>query len=157
MIVRMIRQVYKILTTSERCPQRLALSCCIGVYIAFSPFVGLHTAMVFLFAWLFALNSAVMLTVSIFINNPWTMMPIYAIDYMVGNWLFHLFDLDGQHLNPQWVESMNTFIATHTGLQGLSLWAFLLGGNLLGLVAGGILYPILKRVLVRRFHTKMRA
>ena len=33
----------------ERCLHKLSLSFCLGVYIAFSPFVGFHTAMVFLF------------------------------------------------------------------------------------------------------------
>ncbi len=35
---------------NERCPRRLAFSVSLAVFIAFSPFVGFHTAMVFLFS-----------------------------------------------------------------------------------------------------------
>src|SRR5581483_10373754 len=71
----------KNLADQEHCSTKLALSFCVGVYIAFSPFIGLHTVMTFIFVWLFGLNLAATFTASWLINNPWTMIPIYSTDY----------------------------------------------------------------------------
>ena len=152
-----LQRLYMKLLTYERCPQRLALSCCVGIYIAFSPFVGFHTVMAFLFSWLFALNCAVMLVVSCCINNPWTMVPIYASDYVVGDWLFYFFGIDGAQSNPTWMIAINKFIAKYMSIgNGLSLWAFLIGGNLLGCVISGTVYPILKRILMNHMRSSAK-
>ena len=88
----------------ERCPDRLALSLALGAYIAFCPFVGLHTALVFVFAWLLSLNALVLLAISNGINNPFTMLPIYASGHMTGDWLLSgLFGYDVQRLDPGWM------------------------------------------------------
>lgn len=136
----------------ERCPRRLAFSVSLAVFIAFSPFVGFHTVMVFLFAWLFTLNAAVLLAISMLINNPWTMVPIYAADHVVGNHLFYLCGIDGMNLNPDWICSVNSWISHYTGLEGISLWAFLVGGNLLSVVLAITTYPIIHYVSTRRIQ-----
>ena len=137
---------------NERCPRRLAFSVSLAVFIAFSPFVGFHTAMVFLFSWLFALNAAVLLTISMLINNPWTMVPIYAADHIVGDQLFYLCGINGMELNPDWVDSLNAWISHYTGLSGISFWAFLVGGNLLSIVLALIIYPIIRYASLRRIQ-----
>ena len=137
---------FKSLIKKERCAHKFALSCCIGIYIAFSPFIGLHTAMVFLFSWLFALNTAIMFAVSLFINNPWTMLPVYGVGYIVGDWLFKLFGVNGLSWNPGWY---STLLKTYSNCSSISLGAFLVGGNLLGLGIGGIIYPIMRYIFSR--------
>ena len=141
--MRVLMVFFESLIKQERCAHKFALSCCTGVYIAFSPFVGFHTIMVFLFSWLFALNAAIMFSVSLFINNPWTMVPVYGIDYIVGDWLFNLLGINGVSWNPWWCY---TLLTTYSSYSGLSLGAFLVGGNLLGLSIGGIVYPIMRYV-----------
>lgn len=137
---------------NERCPRRLAFSVSLAVFIAFSPFVGFHTAMVFLFAWLFALNAAILLAISMLINNPWTMVPIYAADHIVGDHLFYLCGINGMELNPDWVSSVNNWICYYTGLNGISFWAFLVGGTLLSIVLALIVYPIIRYVSRQRIQ-----
>jgi len=149
----MIKSMYNKIRSfikNERCPRRLAFSVSLAVFIAFSPFVGFHTAMVFLFSWLFALNAAVLLAVSMLINNPWTMVPIYAADHVVGDGIFYLFGINGMELNPGWVSSLNTWISHYTGMEGISLWAFLVGGNLLSLLLAAMVYPLIRYVFMRR-------
>jgi len=141
---------YTALIQKEHSPKRLAISSCVGIYIAFSPFIGFHTAMVFLFAWAFALNFAVLLAVSCAINNPWTMVPIYAIDYMFGDWVLSFMHINSIEFDPQWVVAINQWVAQSTGIQGVSLCSFLVGGNLLGLGISGILYPILIRIFTKK-------
>lgn len=151
MIVRRLHSVFYWLIAKERCPHKLALSFCFGVYIAFSPFVGLHTAMVFLFGWLFALNTSILLGVSMFINNPWTMVPVYGFGHVVGTWLFRLLSIDVMSWNPGWINSCNVFLHKHLGASGISLGAFMVGGNLLGIGIGAMLYPVVKGIFVKHF------
>lgn len=110
----------------------LVSSCCLGAYIAFSPFIGLHTVMVFLFTWLFRLNFAVTLAFSLLINNPWTMVPVYGADYLFGEFLFYLMGINSRAWNPGWVELLNTKVNSFIPIPGLSFWSFMIGGNLLG-------------------------
>ena len=64
-------------------PHRLALAFSVGVFIAFSPWLGLHIASAFVLAWMFRLNKVVVLTGS-FVNNPWTIVPMYAFCLWLG-------------------------------------------------------------------------
>ncbi|MDI3464482.1 MAG: hypothetical protein OJF50_003303 [Nitrospira sp.] len=67
----------------QESPQRTALAFALGVFIAFSPAYGLHTAMVVLCTWLFGLNFLALFTGAL-INNPWTIIPILGATYWTG-------------------------------------------------------------------------
>jgi len=142
----------KQLVQRERCPRKLAFSIAVSVFIAFSPFVGFHTLMVLAFSWFFALNAGILLALSNGINNPWTMLPIYATDQVVGDNIFSLFGINGMQLNPSWVAAINHWLRQYTGLTGISFWSFLLGGNLLSLLLAVIIYPIVRYILSYRVH-----
>lgn len=75
----LLRQVLHL----QESPQRTALAFALGVFIAFSPAYGLHTAMVVLCAWLFGLNFLALFTGAL-INNPWTIIPILGATYWTG-------------------------------------------------------------------------
>jgi len=132
----------KMLIQKESCSNTLIQSCTFGVFVAFSPFVCLHTVMILMAGWLCSLNMPVMLAVSWFINNPYTMVPVYALDCKFGDLIFYLLGIDGVLLNPSWMSPVNHFLATYIGLSNISFWSFIIGGNLLALVMSGILYPI---------------
>ncbi len=127
------------------CSKEFARSFCVGVYIAFSPFIGFHTAMVFFFSWLFALNFVVLLGVSMLVNNPFTMIPIYGSGYVFGDWLlaympeqfFSLFD---------YFSIARDFFKKTMGISPSSIGAFLVGGNLLGILIAVILYPLIRYI-----------
>lgn len=143
----------------EQCVDRLTLSFCMGIYIAFCPFVGFHTALVFLFAWLFALNFAVMLSVSMLVNNPWTMVPVYGAGHLLGDWILSFFGINHYEWNPSWIVSLNNWAHDMIGLHGFSFWAFMIGGNLLGVAFGAMCYPVIKpffAALKQRGKEKMR-
>lgn len=149
MVVKPFKSFFERLVLKERSPKVLALSFCFGVYIAFCPFVGFHTIMVIGLSWLLSLNFAVTLASSIFVNNPWTMVPIYSIDYFFGTWVFKIFGIDPVASNPTWMNFFNQTLFKYTGVSGISFWAFMLGGNLLGLLISVILYPVAKRAFER--------
>src|SRR5437879_2121597 len=64
-------------------PKRTALAFALGVFIAFSPTYGLHTAAVFFLAWAFRLNFLAMMAGNL-LNNPWTFLPIVGGSMWVG-------------------------------------------------------------------------
>lgn len=112
--------------------RNLALSASVGVYIAFSPFPGLHTLMMLAATWLFRLHFPTLFIFSS-INNPWTMIPFFSLDYFFGHWLVH----SCMGWEPSWVISL----AKVFGEGSICLWSFLIGGNVLGIIAGVLSYP----------------
>jgi len=144
MITQKIKNFFIGLLCKERSPKKLALSFCMGVYIAFSPFPGFHTLFVFIFSWLLLLNMPVVFAISCLINNPWTMMPVYIFDYVVGCWVCSsLFDSDMLMYNPSWMQWFNGHVTHYTSLSDISLWSFLIGGNILGIGSALFLYPVM--------------
>jgi len=65
-------------------PNKLALASAVGVFIAFSPTIGLHTISCLLFAWMFRLSKLVVFTTTAVVNNPWTMVPLYGFCLWFG-------------------------------------------------------------------------
>lgn len=131
------------------CPHSMALSVCAGIYIAFSPFIALHTVMVIAAAYIFNLNGPVMFIVSNAINNPWTLLLVYGLDYAFGSFIFRIFGIDGAALNPAWLANIINYCNAYLHIPNFSFWTFMVGGNLLGILASVISYPYIYRGLVR--------
>ena len=132
----------------------LARALAIGAYVAFSPFIGMHTLMLIGIAWCFRLNFMLMLIFSNIINNPWTLVPVYASGYACGQALLsytygHAILLH----NPAWMDSINAWLGSTLGVGQISFWAFMLGGNILGALIACIVYPIAKLCIIRIAHT----
>lgn len=71
------------LVTLDDSPHRIALGFAVGVFLAFTPLLGLHTVLGLLIAFAFGLNRVAVL-VGVFVNNPWTLFPIYGLATYVG-------------------------------------------------------------------------
>ena len=67
-------------------PHRASLAFAIGVFIAFAPHLGLHTLSAVGLAWVLRLYLPIMLA-GAFVNNPWTIFPLYGFCLGVGNYL----------------------------------------------------------------------
>ena len=154
MMRKRIRSLAGRLFLKERSAHKLALTCSLGSFIAISPLVGGHTLMIFLFSWLLRLSIPAVFMVSMFINNPWTMIFIYSFDHVVGKWLFGLCNINPAHWEPAWLESCYLFIKQHTGISGLSVSALLVGGHLLALSVSLIVYLPMKKIFQRMRFTK---
>jgi uncharacterized protein (DUF2062 family) len=77
---------FKKLLTLEDTPERIAKAFALGVFLAFSPLIGLHIVLGFGLAFFCGLNRFAML-LGLFINNPWTLVPIYAAGTYLGGLL----------------------------------------------------------------------
>ena len=83
MVRRTISNFWHRLLSLDDTPERIALGFSVGVFLAFSPFLGLHTLLGLTLAFLFGLNRVAVL-VGLFVNNPWTLLPIYAAATYIG-------------------------------------------------------------------------
>ncbi len=82
------------------------------------------------------------------INNPWTMVPVYGFGYWFGDWLLNFVQINHHAYNPSWVMMCNSWLQQYIPWEGFSLWAFLVGGNILGILFGLISYPFVKWLIV---------
>ena len=81
------RERLKALLTLGESPGKLKLAFAVGVFIAFSPLVGVHAVLGVLVTWAFRFNPVAVM-VGVFINNPWTMVPIYGGGLWLGTMLW---------------------------------------------------------------------
>jgi uncharacterized protein (DUF2062 family) len=64
-------------------PERTAAAFAMGVFFGFSPFLGFHTVLAIVCAFLFDLNRVAAL-LGVYANLPWIIGPYYAIVTMIG-------------------------------------------------------------------------
>lgn len=148
MPIQRIKKTFISILKSGTSPHQLALTFAIGLYIALSPFPGAHTLIVLAAYRLFSLNFP-LLFIAANINNPWTMIPLYGLDYSFGYWLIH----SVLGLTPVWhFDYQSWFNYVHITLPfsgNFCITSFLVGGNILGIVAGLTSYPIVKFIAIK--------
>lgn len=144
---------------SEPSPHRLSLSCAVGTFLAFSPYLGIQTVLIFVLSWLLSLNTAVTFSVVYLINNPWTMIPIVILDYLVGAWVAGLFGINLLQYNPAWMQSFNKWINVKAGsylaqwgIGELSFWAYFIGGHIVALACALLAYPLARYWIARMMN-----
>jgi len=64
-------------------PERTARAFALGVFLGFSPFLGLHTIVAIAVAFIFNLNRVAVL-LGVYSNLPWIIAPYYAFATMAG-------------------------------------------------------------------------
>lgn len=142
----MFRATFRRLLAIDDPPERTALAFSIGIFIAFSPFLGLHTILATVIAFAFRFNKVAIYT-GTFINNPFlTLVPIIVASYAVGAFVLgrplripdegiellkdpHLLTRD--YYRRLFVQSWNNIV-----------WPFSVGGMILSVVCSLVAYPI---------------
>ena len=140
-----IKTAFKRLLILNETPERISLAFSLGVLLAFSPLIGLHTILALLVAFIFGLNRFAIL-LGVFVNNPYTLIPIYA----AGTWLGRLF-----------VGSSSRFSLPHLNLHALTNGVFwmqlagqwqsikplVLGSSILSIIAAITSYVFCLRII----------
>ena len=154
----MFRATLRRLLAIDDPPERTALAFSIGVFIAFSPFLGLHTIMATVLAFAFRFNK-IAIYAGTFVNNPFlTLVPIIIASYAVGAFLMGkplALPAEGMELlkHPQlltgdwWRQLLKQ--------SGNVLIPFSIGGMVLSVVCSLAAYPLTLRFL--RARTKSKA
>jgi len=68
-------------------PRDLAAGLATGLAISFTPFIGLHTLLAILLAWIISASMAAAIIGTLF-GNPWTFPFIWYLTYEVGQFLY---------------------------------------------------------------------
>jgi uncharacterized protein len=154
----MFRTTFRRLLALDDPPERTALAFSIGIFIAFSPLLGLHTILATAIAFLFRLNKVAIYT-GTFINNPFfTLVPIIIGSYAVGAFVLgrpvripdegiallkepHLLTADyyRQLFQQSWQ----------------IVWPFTIGATLLSVVCSALAYPVTSWLLRRHLARKV--
>ncbi|QPD03418.1 MAG: hypothetical protein Nkreftii_001192 [Candidatus Nitrospira kreftii] len=136
----LLRQVLHL----QESPQRTALAFALGIFIAFSPAYGLHTAMVALCTWLFGLNFLALLA-GAFVNNPWTIIPILGVTYWTGALLLGRTDVPTFDWHDLSFSGIYDQVLPYAG-------PFVLGGLVLSVLGALLSYPVAYFFLVKYRH-----
>ena len=149
----MLRAAFRRLLAIDDPPERTALAFSIGVFIAFSPFLGLHTIMATVLAFLFRFNKIAIYT-GTFVNNPFlTLVPIILASYAVGALVLG---------RPLSLPAEDLELLKHPELFSGDYWRrlflqsrdvlvpFAIGGMVLSVVFSVIAYPLTLRFLRAR-------
>jgi uncharacterized protein (DUF2062 family) len=153
----MFRATFRRLLALDDPPERTALAFSIGVFIAFSPFLGFHTILATLIAFLFRFNKVAIYT-GTFINNPFlTLVPIIIASYALGALI------TGRPLRipAAGIELLkNPHFLTADYYHKLFreswdiVWPFTIGGMVLSVVCSLVAYPVTSSLLRARRRSK---
>ncbi len=137
----------RLLLQLEGSPDRIALSFAVGIFLAFFPLVGIHTGLALGLALAFRLNKVAILT-GAWVNNPWTLAPMYTAGTLLGCALFGVspaslgevdWSLHGRAFYNSLVEGFRPL-----------LLPYVVGNLVAGVLAGLVTYFLLRKILVRR-------
>jgi uncharacterized protein len=155
----MFRAAFRRLLALDDPPERTALAFSIGVFIAFSPFLGLHTIMATAIAFAFRFNKIAIYT-GTFINNPFlTLVPIIVVSYALGALV------TGRPLGLpagglELLSNPHPFDGSYWRALGSHVWDVLLpfavGATLLSVVCSLAAYPVTLHLLRARHRRKSR-
>ncbi|MFZ0062485.1 MAG: DUF2062 domain-containing protein [Pyrinomonadaceae bacterium] len=153
----MLRANFRRLLALDDPPERTALAFSIGVFIAFSPFLGLHTIAATLVAFIFRFNK-IAIFAGTFLNNPFlTLVPIIIVSYALGALLLgHPLRIPPEGIalikNPHLLTA--AYYRELFGHGWYLIKPFALGSTILSLVCPLIAYPLTLRAL--RAHRRRK-
>jgi uncharacterized protein len=131
------------ISSIKESPHRVSLAFAIGVFIGMSPFLGIHTVLGILVAWLFRLNKVATI-IGVYVTNPWTIIPIYTFSTWVGTKLLGIGmicpEMDWRHMTLSRI--LNEFSPI--------LKPFFFGSLLIGTLSAILSYVVIYRITKRR-------
>ena len=130
-------------------PHRTAAAFGLGVFLGFSPFLGLHAVMGLALAFLLRLNRVAVI-LGVYSNLPWIILPYYTIATLAGAAIL------GGTVQPQRLEEAvsKLAVASWRDLAGIGhilapfMWAYLVGSTLGALLLAGVAYKVSLAVIL---------
>ena len=139
-------------------PQRTAFAFGLGVFLGFSPILGLHAILGLALAFLFGLNRVAVL-IGVYSNLPWILPAYYTISTIAGAKLL------GVDIEPSAVRAAISTIESvswrHLGslAQALApfLWSFTVGSTIGAILLGAAAYRVsLTLILAHRSRQRVQ-
>jgi len=141
----------QILLQVDGSPSRVAAAFGLGVFIAFFPLLGIHTGMALVIAILLRLNRVAIL-VGCWINNPWTIAPMYSAGTLLGCALLGV--TPTSPVGVDWSLKGRAFYSALAATLQPLIWPFVVGNLVLGVVAGLFAFLLMRSLLARRGQAK---
>jgi uncharacterized protein len=143
----------KLLHTHDT-PDRTARAFALGVFFGFSPFLGLHTVLALLLAFVLRLNRVAVL-IGVYSNLPWILPAYYTLATVAGAALIRA-DVPPGRLGPL-RETVGAAAWGEVRLLASMLaplaWSFVIGSTLAALTLALIAYRVsLAMIIARRRH-----
>jgi len=142
-----LRGVLRAVLSVEDRPSRVALAFAIGVFIAFFPLLGIHTGLALAIAFYFRLHRVAILA-GAWINNPWTLAPMFMAGTAVGCAIFGVSTEDLRDIDWH-LHGRAFYRALWHGLRPYVV-PFVVGNLVLGVVSGVLAYVVVLSLLERR-------
>ena len=151
------RHMYRKLLQLDDTPHSIALGAAIGVFITFTPTVGVQVLLVLILS-LFVRFNRFAAIVLVYLSNPVTIIPIYYADYVIGLFVQGESGLSLEEFGLLWDQSVST--AGEVGFWGATQVLFkslgtdviipmFMGGGVLGGFFGVVTYPLTLRWVER--------
>ena len=145
--MRHLRRLAQLVLRVDGAPRRVAFAFGTGLFLAFFPVFGIHTLMALGFAWAFRLNRVAVLA-GTFMNNPWTVGPMYTAGTLVGCALLGVSPTGVSEVD--WSLSGPALYASAVDSFRPLLWPFVLGNLVVGAAAGTVSFLVVRAVLNSR-------
>lgn len=127
-------------------PHRTALAFATGVFLAFSPFWGLHTTLGLAAAFVFRLNRVAVL-IGVWTNTPWTLGPTVSLGTALGLLLMGN-EVRFPNIPPHSLFSTEFWRVTWGELGNL-FWPFFIGNTALSVIAALTAYFVIRWVVAQ--------
>jgi len=136
------REAFRQILTVDDTPHRIGLAFGLGLFIAMSALLGFHTILGLIVPQLLKLSKRVCL-VGVWVNNPWTIVPLYSFCLWLG------LLLTGTNLNVSGVDWNN--LSFRMLVQDLAhlLLPFVVGTTVVGTGAAVAGYFIIRNAVVK--------
>jgi len=127
------KEKWRALLGIDDSPRLVAFSFAIGIFIGFSPFLGLHTVACIACAFIFRLNKPAIIA-GTYIANPFTLIPIYIFNTWVG---LKIYGRSGRFPD---IDVGHTTMSGFLNALGDLLWPFVVGCTVVGLITAAAGY-----------------
>jgi uncharacterized protein (DUF2062 family) len=152
--VKRLRRMAQLALHVDDTPPRVALAFGLGVFIAFFPLLGTHTALALGLAFVLRLNRVAVLA-GAWTSNPWTIVPMLTTGTLVGCALLGVSPTVGAEVDWE-TSGSSAFFGSVAGALGPLLWPFLVGNLILGALAGGLSFFVVRALLDSRLMKTRR-
>ena len=151
-ITKKAKNYYYILIKGRESPERIAKGFAVGVFIAFSPFLGFHTILCIFFSLLLNASKTASILGSL-VCNPLTIPIIYFSEYEIGKLIMKFLRFDVQNVSLSDFKAVTLKAIIEFG-ESVAYPVFI-GSIIFGVVFSIIAYILSKRYFQKVFSEKM--
>jgi uncharacterized protein (TIGR03546 family) len=130
------KKTVKTILSLDSHPGHISLGFSVGVFISFTPFIGIHSLMAIVIAFVFRLNKLTCVTAT-WVNTPLTVIPMLGLSYKLGSVLLGNAPVELQVKSLEW-----QYLKPHAA-------SLMLGSSIIGFVAAILSYIVVYYIIVR--------